>query len=553
MGIANCLASRGDLGEAEKQLRKLAQKHPTFLFAWFNLGKTVSDQGRHEEAMRYFRRAIALDPDFMDAYLGLGTAQQMQGLLDEAEHTYLDAVAREPRHISSHLNLASVQIDRGRFAAAEQTCRKVLASAPDCATAHCFLGVALGHQGRLQAALVHHREAAVLEPDNVRSLVALGIGLTEVGRSVAGIRALTRAIELAPDSWQAHVSLATAKRAVGEFDEGWRENIHRANRAQFMKLYPDIKLSAALPPVLDGLRVCIQRQEGLGDQLFFLRYARALKEAGARITYRSTPKIASLLERVPELDRVIRDNEPVPPSDHVVLAGDLSLVVLSMQCCELPPPAGNAGESTGALAGFAPQRAHGCVIPPLPPALVLTPLADELDRMRARLAALGPPPYVGLTWRGGLAPEEQAGNTWMLFKQVAPEALGAVTRNVSGTLIALQRNPLPGEIGRVSVQAGRPVHDLTALNDDLEAMLALLALIDDYIGVSNTNIHLRAGVGKDSRVLVPCPAEWRWMSQGNESPWFPGCAIYRQDVDGSWQQALENLARDLEGGERRID
>jgi hypothetical protein len=76
-------------------------------------------------------------------------------------------------------------------------------------------------------------------------------------------------------------------------------------------------------------------------------------------------------------------------------------------------------------------------------------------------------------------------------------------------------------------------------------MLALLALIDDYIGVSNTNMHLRAGVGKTARVLVPCPAEWRWMAKGNRSPWFPGFSIYRQENNGDWSNALAQLAADL--------
>jgi hypothetical protein len=86
---------------------------------------------------------------------------------------------------------------------------------------------------------------------------------------------------------------------------------------------------------------------------------------------------------------------------------------------------------------------------------------------------------------------------------------------------------------------------MTALNEDLEAMLALLALIDDYIGVSNTNMHLRAGVGKTARVLVPCPPEWRWMAQGEMSPWFPGFRIYRQKNDGDWSTALNELRSDI--------
>jgi hypothetical protein len=89
------------------------------------------------------------------------------------------------------------------------------------------------------------------------------------------------------------------------------------------------------------------------------------------------------------------------------------------------------------------------------------------------------------------------------------------------------------------------VHDFSASNEDLEEMLALLAVVDEYVGVSNTNMHLRASVGRAARVLVPWPAEWRWLVSGDESPWFPGFRIYRQRPDGDWTAALERLACDM--------
>jgi hypothetical protein len=112
-------------------------------------------------------------------------------------------------------------------------------------------------------------------------------------------------------------------------------------------------------------------------------------------------------------------------------------------------------------------------------------------------------------------------------------------------LVALQRQPADGEVEAFAREAGRTVHDLTALNDSLEDMLALLAALDDYVCVSNTNVHLRAGVGGASRVLMPHPPEFRWMAAGEESPWFPGTRIYRQAPAGDWSAALARLKGDL--------
>jgi len=64
--------------------------------------------------------------------------------------------------------------------------------------------------------------------------------------------------------------------------------------------------------------------------------------------------------------------------------------------------------------------------------------------------------------------------------------------------------------------------------------------------VSNTNMHLRAGTGRPARVLVPRPAEWRWMATGDDSPWFPGFRVYRQGPDGDWGAAVNRLREDLQ-------
>ena len=53
-------------------------------------------------------------------------------------------------------------------------------------------------------------------------------------------------------------------------------------------------------------------------------------------------------------------------------------------------------------------------------------------------------------------------------------------------------------------------------------MLALLSLIDEYVGVSNTNMHLRAGVGKTAKVLVPAPRSGAGWPRGKNRRGFRG-------------------------------
>jgi tetratricopeptide (TPR) repeat protein len=523
MGVANCLALSGALVQAEKQLRALTQRYPQLALAWFNLANAIRDQGRARDAVDVYKHAIAVDATLVEAHVNLGGTLLSLGQMADAEVEFRRALDLAPADPRIYCNLASAMIDGGRFAEAEATCRQALAVAPDFPLALSFIAAAIGHQGRLIEALDFHRKAASLEPQNARVQTAYGAALCEAGNVDDGILLLERAVALAPQFWEAHFSLSIARLSAGTFESGWREFLHRPTRARFQRLYPDIPLADSLPFELQGKHIAIHREQGLGDQLFFLRFAVEAKARGARLTYRPTGKIASMLARVPAIDRVIDEAERLPPADFTLLVSDLPTALAHAR------PAASAGDTTQQI----------------PPPLQLSPLDAQMAQIGEQLRRAGPPPYIGLTWRGGTPPGEQTSTAWMLFKEIPIAQFGEALRAFDATLIALQRNPSAGEIEQLSRAAGKPVHDFSALNDDLEAMLALLAQINDYIGVSNTNMHLRAGVGRASRVLVPCPPEWRWMAKGRQSPWFPGCTIYRQKINGEWSEALALLASDL--------
>jgi hypothetical protein len=132
----------------------------------------------------------------------------------------------------------------------------------------------------------------------------------------------------------------------------------------------------------------------------------------------------------------------------------------------------------------------------------------------------------------------------VLSKSVPPEVLGRSLAGMGATLVSLQRAPVPEEHAALAAAAQATVHDASDVNADLESALALVTLLDDYVGVSNTNTHLRAAAGKAGRVLVPWPPEWRWLETGR-SPWFASIATYRQGRDGDWGAAVAQLRADL--------
>lgn len=541
LGAANSLAMLGKFDLAEQLMQKLAARFPQSPLVWFNLGNVLRDLQRTDDALASYRRAIALDPQQVEARNSLACVIHKSMRFEEAEGEYRECVRLAPDFLLARCNLASVVMDLGRFDEAAALCRDVIAMAPDLPLAHSFLGVALSHQGRLLNALESHSRAAQLAPDDAKIAQACAATLADSGHLIKSLPWFARALALDPELNSTHQLFAYALLGHGCFAEGWAEYVHRPWPALFRAEHPHLALTQMLPADLRGKHICVLREQGLGDEIFFLRFAPHLQAAGARVTYCASAKISSLLARAACLERVLDEIAPPIDADAIILAGDL-------------PHALSASPSTPlALQNTRPPASAmrwavriSIFWPPAPPPLVLAPRADRVAGIRARLAQCGPGPYIGLTWRGGTPPREQRAVIWVLYKEIGIEPFATAIRDTGGTFVALQRNPQTGELDLLARALGGRVHDFSDLNEDLEGMLALMTLLDDYIGVSNTNTHLRASIGKPARVLVPSPPDWRWMmNHANPSPWFPEFQVYRQSVQGSWDAALAELRRDL--------
>ncbi|MGH8672603.1 MAG: hypothetical protein ACREUA_11325 [Burkholderiales bacterium] len=251
--------------------------------------------------------------------------------------------------------------------------------------------------------------------------------------------------------------------------------------------------------------------QGIGDDLFFLRFAAEAQARGARLIFKSTAKLASLIKRAPCIDEVI---------DHAEYPGEMDKI---FSVAELP-----------LLLGMKERN-------DIPPLLGLTVLPERLTSIQKRLVDIGNGPYLGVTWRAGRG--KTPGEKWTLSKQISPALLANTLKSWQGQVLVLQRNPRSREIEAFRQALEREVHNFSDLNENLEEMLALLSIIDEYMGVSNTNMHLRAGVGKTARVLIPNPPEWRWMAESDESPWFPGFSSIEKAT--GWREAWGRLTLDL--------
>ena len=73
--------------------------------------------------------------------------------------------------------------------------------------------------------------------------------------------------------------------------------------------------------------------------------------------------------------------------------------------------------------------------------------------------------------------------------------------------------------------------------------------LDLVITVDTSMGHLAGALGKPVWILIPKAADWRWMLDREDSPWYPSVRLFRQQKPGEWGPPLEAmrvaLAREL--------
>ena len=501
----DALAARRFL-EAAEILRKLVRLDRESPRPQLMLAYALWQAQKRDEAIQALRRLIERFPANADAWFNLGTFYRTERRLDEAVAAFKRAGELQPANAAAHINAAYTLVQAAKFEQAEAAVRSSLQRFPDEPDLLVNLAQIQRATDRSREALSTMERCMTLAPQHpgyrvTHALVHLDLG--EIGEGLAELDAIIRDH---PDFPDAHRGRAPLLLSMRQYAAGWSDYLWRPERARWLAA-EGLPFTPA-PTSLDEIRgkpVLLVGEQGLGDVLFFLRFAALVARAAASIHLEVDPRLHAILPA--------HLLSPPPKGAIRVLAGDL-----------------------GAMTGGDPAAS---------PSLSLSPDAGRVAEARARLSRCAPPPYLGLTWQGGIRWQDMAAPGVALFKRVPPDVLGKALARTRGTLISVQRGSLPQDLASLANAVGRPVHDFSDVNEDLPAAVALLSLLDDYVAVSNTNVHLNDALGKRTRVLVTTPAEWRWCLGGEHSPWFAHAALYRQEIDATWDRALARLQQDL--------
>jgi tetratricopeptide (TPR) repeat protein len=534
------LTAQGRLEEAADSLRlamSLDSGNPQILV---HLAVVLNQQGQQEQAVDTYRKAIALQPDFPDAYNNLGTLLMRLGCHEESAAALRQAVAQRPEFVEAHNNLSAVlrltgsfeqaaaeagialrlrsnfaeaHFNRGaalsmvkRYADAASSLRRALELRTDYAEAWFALATVLERLFEPEAALSAYERCVELDPSNMLARVECGTLLFQLGRFEEAVAAHRRTLELCPDCVGARYGLGIALLLKGNFAEGWPLFEARRQMECFGPRHPPLPRWNGEP--LEGRRILLHCDQGLGDVIQFARYAKLVQDRGGRVVFRAYDPLRRLLAEQPWIEQCIGDADPLPQ-------------------CDLEYPLLSLAYLTGTTLETIPHD-----IP------YLSAIPTLVEQWQQRVAGAAPTGLqVGLVWAGNRTHRLDRLRSLSLA-QLAPLA------NVKHvTFFSMQ-------VGESAVQAKNPpsgmrLHDFSNQLTDLAETAALIENLDLVISVDTSVAHLAGALGKPVWLLLPFVPDWRWLLEGSDSPWYPTMRLFRQSCERDWINVTQNVQAEL--------
>jgi tetratricopeptide (TPR) repeat protein len=500
--LGNALARLNRLDEAIAAYRTALTLRPDFPEVLSSLSGILCERDATGEAIDMARRALAIQPDSPVAWFNLGRGLQKQNRMTESVEALRRALAINPVFHQALNELGTVLGQMKEHEGAIDTFGRSL-QILDSVEVRYNLATALFESGRLEEAIGEFHKAEAMGFRDPRLYNNLGAIHRQLGQNEKAKECFRRALSAGGEFPLARFNLAMVQLLTGEFREGWAgyETRWKARSIPTPARYAQLGVWAG--DDLGGRRILLDCEQGFGDAIQFARYIPVISGRGGKPILTMQPALRRLLQTVPGLEGIVCPPEQLPPFD--------------VQCplMSLPHVLGTTLET---IPGNVPYVFAD-------PALV--------ENWRQRFGQDGRR-KIGLCWWGN--PTHAADRT----RSFSLEVLAPLGQVPNTWFCSLQKGA--AAVQAASAPAGLAITDWTAELSDFADTAALIANLDLVISCDTAVAHLAGAMGKPVWLMLPYVADWRWMENRSDSPWYPTMRIFRQERAGDWQTPVLEAA-----------
>lgn len=319
-----------------------------------------------------------------------------------------------------------------------------------------------------------------------------------------------RAIALKPDFALAWCNKSFLLNILGRYQEGWA-----AYEWRFRTDVPTFHTMNLPIPQWQGeqigqCRLLVYAEQGLGDNLQFVRLAIAAKQRGLNVVVVNHQPLENLLaENLQRYGVETSPNGASIPNLHYHIS-----------MMSLPHYLGITLDNIPFAEGY------------------IRPEKDFLAKWQQKLTACSSSKLkIGVVWAGSNAHDRNRQRS-IQFADFAKLFL------LNAEFHCLQKEI--AESDRYTAAQFSNVHLWSEQLNDFSDTSALLAQMDLVISVDTSVAHLGGAMGKPTWIMLTYHPDFRWLADRADSPWYRSVRLFRQAADFDWKNVIDIIYRTLQ-------
>jgi tetratricopeptide (TPR) repeat protein len=485
---------------------RVAPNHPPL---WIQLAQLLASQKREAELEPALRSGVAANPESKQMVEALAEYYLNRKRYADGVKIYPDLLMLDSKDPKTLLHYGFCMEHTHDLQGSVQRYKEAITLNPDFLEAHVDLAGVLWRLADYEGSLRHAQEAVRIDPNHPYAVRIYGTALLHLNRLDEAETQLRRALEIKPDFPIAIIDLALLLLLAGKFEEGWAvyerrwSDTDRMMRPAFFR--PELEWKGPAQQPVAGKRVVIYAEQGLGDVINFVRYAKVLQADGAQVFCVIQPELIPLVESMPGVI-CLKPNLNIEADYHVALL-------------ELPlhyrTHLGNIPSETPYL--HAPQ--------------------DKSAAWKEKLVKWDGKLKVGIAWAGHYIHANHH-NRSMALSEFKP-----ILEMAGVQCFSLQKSD-GGSYSDIKPSSDQLV-DFTGDWVDFTDSAAMIDNLDLVISIDSAVIHLAAALNKPTWVPLPPNPDWRWLLDRADSPWYPSMKLYRRDHAEARKAQMGRIIADL--------
>ena len=414
--------------------------------------------------------------------------------------SHANRLLTQPGHFSSLVNNAVILRREGRYEASRLCYLRALKLRPEDAVVWSNYGNLLCDMFLLDEAREAHQRALSLGGETPGNLYNAGVVPFKNNQPAEAIELFSAVLEQQPDHHNARWNRALSYLQMGDLHRGFKDYEIRLDRPEMQRNFHGIKPWRG--ESLKGKKILLAREQGFGDMIQFVRFAGVLQAQGAEVYLEAQPRLKRFMFCVNGVDHVLDEN-------HIPAEIDFYARVMSLP-----------GQLDITLDSLAATQTY-----------------MDVDKFIARRALPGQQAIkVGLVWAS------KAGHPSDRSCPLA--SLIPLLKHMNVDFYSFQKGDAVDDIYRLGLQG--MIHDLDDYMTDFYDTACYMKQMDLIISIDSSPLHCAASLGVSTWGLLLHAAEWRWLLERSDSPWYPGMRLYRQTAHCVWDDVIESLLADFD-------